>query len=163
MKPWVSMRSLKQDKGSERNNKKPFSLREWLFSVPDDRGIFYLGLVAAAVFIIVWIIYMAFFDGMIFTQCAFRKATGFYCPGCGGTRSVKALLSGHFIKAFLLHPFVPYCIIMWILYEGSHILEILHVPHVKGMKFRTAYVWVGLRLLFTNWRLRKVGLVVMIM
>lgn len=39
--------------------------------------------------------------------CIFKEITGFYCPGCGGTRSVLALCSGNVIKSFLLHPFVP--------------------------------------------------------
>ncbi|MBQ6855594.1 MAG: DUF2752 domain-containing protein, partial [Lachnospiraceae bacterium] len=35
--------------------------------------------------------------------CMFRMLTGLYCPGCGGTRAVKALLTGHPIQSFLYH------------------------------------------------------------
>ena len=149
------------DTDNKKNSRKPFSLREWLFRIPDDRGIFWFGLVAAPVFILVWIVYRVFFDGTIFKECAFKAATGFYCPGCGGTRAVKALLSGHFIKAFIYHPFIPYCVVMWILYEGSHLLEMLHVPHIKGMKFRTAYATIGIVILLVNWIVKNVILIVM--
>lgn len=40
--------------------------------------------------------------------CLFQMMTGLYCPGCGGTRAVRALLSGHPVLSFLYHPVVPY-------------------------------------------------------
>ena len=35
--------------------------------------------------------------------CMMQKLTGLYCPGCGGTRAVRALLAGHPLQSF----FVP--------------------------------------------------------
>jgi hypothetical protein len=32
-------------------------------------------------------------------QCIFNKATGLYCPGCGGQRAFHALLHGNFAAA----------------------------------------------------------------
>ena len=40
--------------------------------------------------------------------CPFRFFTGLYCPGCGGTRAVLALLSGDVGKSLYYHPFVLY-------------------------------------------------------
>ncbi len=143
------------------NEKKPFPFRKWLFKPVTDRAIFYIGLVAALLLAIGWFIYRRYFESFTMGECAFKRVTGFYCPGCGGTRAVDALLSGHFIKAFIYHPFVLYSIIMWILYEGSHLLEILHIPHIKGMKFRTAYMWIGLGILLLNWVIKNVLLIVL--
>lgn len=38
----------------------------------------------------------------------FHLATGLYCPGCGGTRALAALLRGQFLTSFQYHPLVPY-------------------------------------------------------
>lgn len=53
-----------------------------------------------------------------YIPCIFRKITGLYCPGCGATRSIIALLKGN-IKAsfsynplfFLMLPFLIFSII----------------------------------------------------
>ena len=42
--------------------------------------------------------------GLIFMPCLFHAMTGFYCPGCGGTRAVAALLRGDLVSSFCYHP-----------------------------------------------------------
>ncbi|MBP5384901.1 MAG: DUF2752 domain-containing protein [Lachnospiraceae bacterium] len=45
------------------------------------------------------------FDGLLTGKlCAFREATGLYCPGCGATRACFALAKGQIFRSFLLHP-----------------------------------------------------------
>ena len=44
--------------------------------------------------------------------CPFHALTGAYCPGCGGTRAVRALLAGKWLRSFVLHPFVPYAALL---------------------------------------------------
>lgn len=138
------------------NEKKPFSLREWLFGLSYDRKIFALGLVIAFFGLVFWLLFPLFKDLTGFDECVFKKTTGFYCPGCGCTRSVNALLSGHILISFLYNPFIPYCVIMWVLYTGSHILEILKVPRIKGMKYRDIYVYIALILIFSNWIVKNI-------
>ncbi len=70
------------------------------------------------------------------TECIVFKFFGVYCPGCGGTRAVIALLHGDLLKSAWYHPFVPYTVLMYVLYMLSHTMEKLHVPHVKGMLFK---------------------------
>lgn len=38
--------------------------------------------------------------------CRFLEATGLYCPGCGGTRGMRALLHLRFGEALAYNPFV---------------------------------------------------------
>lgn len=46
--------------------------------------------------------------------CLFHTLTGLYCPGCGGTRALSYMLSGHLIKSFYHHPIVLYAAIFGI-------------------------------------------------
>lgn len=54
-------------------------------------------------------------------KCIFHELTGLYCPGCGGQRSLHALLNGHFLQAvnynflfILLLPFILYFMFIFI-------------------------------------------------
>ena len=37
-------------------------------------------------------------------SCAFLETVGLYCPGCGMTRAITAMLGGHFLTALRAHP-----------------------------------------------------------
>ena len=37
-------------------------------------------------------------------SCIVQKTLSIYCPGCGGSRSLRALLSFDFVKSFVLYP-----------------------------------------------------------
>lgn len=54
-------------------------------------------------------------------KCFFHELTGLYCPGCGGQRSLHALLNGHVLRAMnynllfiLLLPLIAYFMYMFI-------------------------------------------------
>lgn len=40
--------------------------------------------------------------------CSFYGTTGLYCPGCGMTRSLYAIMNGHFGEAFSYNPLWPF-------------------------------------------------------
>ncbi len=48
--------------------------------------------------------------------CRMHMLTGYYCPGCGGTRAFKYLLTGNIIKSIYYHPFVAYIILPAIIF-----------------------------------------------
>ena len=45
--------------------------------------------------------------------CVFHEMTGFYCPGCGSTRSARFLIRGDLGRSFIYNPIVPYTIFFY--------------------------------------------------
>ncbi|MCI8307032.1 MAG: DUF2752 domain-containing protein [Lachnospiraceae bacterium] len=59
-----------------------------------------------------------------YTQpCILNKLTGLYCPGCGGTRALKYLLSGRIFTSLYCNPIVVYVFFPWIWLLITHSVE----------------------------------------
>lgn len=83
--------------------------------------------------------------------CVLNMLTGFYCPGCGGTRAVFALAKGDILKSFVYHPFVPYAAVLGGWFMISQTIERISHGKIKiALHFRMIYVWVGLALIALN-------------
>ena len=91
--------------------------------------------------------------------CFFRSATGLYCPGCGGTRAVVALMHAHPLQSAWYHPLVPYTAVLFGLFMGSHLLEHLHIGKIRGLRFRNWYLWAAVGITAANWILKNVLLI----
>lgn len=84
--------------------------------------------------------------------CGFRFITGYYCPGCGGTRAVRALFSGKFITSFFYHPFVIYCAIIMAVFMITNTIQLLSRNRLKiGLKYRHGFIYAGVAVIIANW------------
>ena len=95
-----------------------------------------------------------------FSFCVVYRFTGFFCPGCGGTRAVTALLQGHLWESFLYHPLVPYGVGWYVCFMGSHTLAWIGgwLPwhnSMRGMKWKDQYLTVALVLLVGNFIIKN--------
>lgn len=59
-----------------------------------------------------------------YPQCLFKAATGWLCPGCGGTRALHSLATGEFQQALSLNPLIFVFL--------SFLLLRLYVPFTKA-------------------------------
>ena len=102
------------------------------------------------------------FDLLSFVPpCGIRVLTGFYCPGCGGTRAVRALIHGKLITSFLYHPCWMYCTVIAGLVMISNTLQLILGKHVKvGMKYRHGYLYGSAAVLVVNWILQNIYILV---
>ena len=82
-------------------------------------------------------------------HCPIHAITGLYCPGCGGTRSLKAVLSGHFLLALHENPPAMLLLLAAVLLYVERILAACGKP-VKLVPRRLAfwYVVIGLVLVW---------------
>ena len=63
--------------------------------------------------------------------CVFHSLTGLYCPGCGGTRACRLLLSGHIFQSFLYHPGVLLAAVLYVWFMVSHTIEFVSKGRLK--------------------------------
>lgn len=118
-----------------------------------SRACYYVGLgagILAVAFKIFFSLLNISIEQMV-PPCSFYTLTGYYCPGCGGTRAVIALLQGRFFLSLYYHPFVPYMASYYVLYEISHTLDLITHGKVRGMRFCPSYFYIGIALILLQW------------
>ena len=91
----------------------------------------------------------------------FHRVTGYYCPGCGGTRAVFTFFRGDIVRAFKFHPFVPYTFILGGWFMLSQTIQRLSGDRIKiGMNFRIVYLWIALGIIALNWIIKNMFILV---
>ena len=63
-------------------------------------------------------------------SCSYRRLTGLWCPGCGGTRAVLYLARFRFLDSFRLNPSVLVAIALYLLFIIVQTLSKMF--HFKG-------------------------------
>ena len=125
----------------------------------EDKAFYIMGLVVGVILLTLGILtYSANFNiGDFVPPCALRTFTGYYCPGCGGTRAVIALLHGRLIKSFLYHPIVPIVFVFGIIFMVRNTLWIISRGRLKtAMKFRDKYIFICVGILLINWIVQNI-------
>ena len=100
-------------------------------------------------------------EALLSLPCPFQFVTGLYCPGCGGTRALLALLSGNVKESLYYHPFVLYMVVAVGIETGLWVWgRIRHRP-VKGFEKRYRFWTIGaLAIVGINWIFKNYMLIV---
>lgn len=89
--------------------------------------------------------------------CLFHLFTGYYCPGCGGTRAVRALLQGHVIQSVYYHPIVPYGAALYLYFMVTQTVERMSRHRIRiGMRYRGSLVWSTVAVILVNFLVRNI-------
>ena len=115
--------------------------------------LFYIiGWVCICVLTVLLIIWKAgFLSGITIPPCTLRSITGYYCPGCGGTRAVRFLLQGRVLKSLYYHPIVVYTAVFGSWFMISQTIQRLSKGKIAiGMHYRDIYLWIALGLVLAN-------------
>ncbi len=89
--------------------------------------------------------------------CVVHRFTGYYCPGCGGTRACMELLKGHIVRSFLAHPVVVYGAGIYLWFMLSHTVERISRGRLKiGMKYTDRYLYAAAVIILVQWIAKNV-------
>lgn len=121
-----------------------------------ETQLYHLGLIFSAVGIAIGAIYYFFFRGRLpQVPCIMSEVFGLYCPGCGGTRALVALMHGRFLLSVWYHPLIPYSAVImggFMLTQGLHRLGL---KGIKGWKFHNWYLYGAIALLIVNFLIKN--------
>lgn len=124
----------------------------------EETALFYTGWALIAVLCLLWIFHRLFpipFS-KILLPCVVQSTLGLYCPGCGGTRAISALLHGDFLTSFICHPLVLYTAVVCGWFLISQTIERVSGHRLKiGMKYRDGYVWAALVIVVINFMIKN--------
>ena len=122
-----------------------------------ETELFHIGIILLAAAIATGFLYIFFLHRFLpQVPCFFSSVIGIYCPGCGGTRAVKALLQGKFLLSLWFHPVVPYTAVVWggfLLTQGLHRLG---AGRIRGWRFHYWYLYAAIILALCNFIVKNV-------
>lgn len=100
--------------------------------------------------ILYWIIHM---------PCMFQTVTGLYCPGCGGTRAVRYLLTGQIGKSLQYHPLVFYTAVVVLVEAGSAVIARKTGKPERYLGHEKLLLYLGVGIILLNWIVKNYLLV----
>ena len=93
--------------------------------------------------------------------CILHTLTGYYCPGCGGTRAVRALLAGRLVRSFICHPIVPVAGVLAVWFMVSQTIEYVSGGRLRiGMHVRDIHLWGVLGIIVVNFLVKNLALLI---
>jgi hypothetical protein len=113
------------------------------------RWIFAVGIILPIVMVpaYVFMVHMGVSLSGITGGCRLYTACGLYCTGCGGTRAVRELLSGHIISSFRYHPIVLYAAYLYLYFMVSFICERVSRGKIKVIRFSPMHGYIAIAII----------------
>ena len=124
-----------------------------------DKLLYELGLVALGISIAAVLLYFCTGISVLSFNfpCIFNKVTHLCCPGCGGTRAMRALLAGEILKSLYDYPPLIYGIVVFAVFMIRCFLYI----HFDIRKSRDGavvkYIYVFVALMLIQWVVKLVA------
>ena len=124
-----------------------------------DKLLYELGLVALGIGVAAVLLYICTGFNVLSIKypCLFNKITHLCCPGCGGTRALRAFLRGEFIKSLYDYPPFLYGVIVYAVFMTRCFLY----RHFGIRKSRDGavkiHIYIFLALILVQWIVKLVA------
>lgn len=103
--------------------------------------------------------YLTYKNIMPVFPCLFHDLLRLYCPGCGGTRSVKAFLRFQIINSLFSNPFVFYTLIFGLYYYIGGWVTVIKNNGKRYYRYSDTVLYIAVALLLGNFIIRNILLV----
>lgn len=89
--------------------------------------------------------------------CMFNKITGLCCPGCGGTRALRALLQGNILRSLYDYPPFLFGVVVYVIF----MIRCFLYKHFGVKKSRDGavvkYIYIFLAIMLIQWIVKIVA------
>ena len=113
-----------------------------------------LGILAALGTLLVYAVPIR--PGDVGEECWIHSTGGIYCPGCGGTRAVFALIHGRVLLSAWYHPAVLYGMVLYLVFMLRGLLTVLSWGRLPFMKWRLGYVYGGIGIIILQFLAKNI-------
>lgn len=124
-----------------------------------DRTMYELGLVALGIVIAAVLLYCITGFNILGVKypCVFNRVTHLCCPGCGGTRSVRALLRGEILTSLYDYPPFLYGLVVYVIFMVRCFLA-KHFGIAKSKDGAVIkYIYIFIALIMIQWIVKLVA------
>ena len=94
--------------------------------------------------------------GEVGTECWIHRTGGIYCPGCGGTRAVFALIHGRIFLSAWYHPAVLYAVVLYLVFMLRGAVTLCTKGRLPFMRWRLGYVYGGIAVILIQFLVKNV-------
>ncbi len=121
-----------------------------------EQGMYFFGIVIffLAVFFVVYLKNVLVYK--VWPDCFLYSYFGIYCPGCGGTRAVMALLEGRIWDSIYYHPIVVYTAIIYLVFMIPQTIHYISRGKIKGIRFRYWFLYGALVVIIINFLVKNI-------
>lgn len=89
-----------------------------------------------------------------FSPCPIYENLGIYCPGCGGTRAINALMRGEIWQSLLYHPVILYVLGIYLIFMISYTLHRLTKGKLPYLKVNYVTLITILAVILMQWAIK---------
>ena len=121
-----------------------------------DREVFPAVCILIGILLSGYFIWKYFLGEPTISGCWIYSNLHVYCPGCGGTRALEALLQGKILRSFACHPAVPAAFIWVVIYLLSQVISRIRKGRGWALRYDDRWVVLFFGILVINCTIRNV-------